>query len=326
MQRRDFITLLGGAVAAWPFTAGAQQASKLPTIGYLGASSEAADRPRRNAFAQRLAELGWVDGRNVKIEYRWADGLVERAGEIAPEFVRGQIDVIVTYGDAYILAVKRATSTIPIVFAAAGDPIGNGLVASLARPAGNLTGRSLQLTDTAGKRLELLRDVVSNLRRVAILFNAADPQVRPELGAVQAAAHTLNLDIIRSEIQSANDVAPAIEQLKGRAEALYVCTDPLVNNNAARINALALAARLPVMHSFRTNAEAGGLISYGPDILDLQRRAADSVDKILRGMKPADMPIEQPTKFDLFINLKTAKALGLTVPHSLLVAADEVIE
>jgi putative ABC transport system substrate-binding protein len=325
MRRREFVILLG-STAAWPVSVLAQKADKLPTLGYLGAQSQAADLSRRAAFAQRLGELGWVEGRNVKIEYRWADGLPERAVEIASEFVQLHVDVIVTYGDAYVLAVKRATSNIPIVFAAAGDPVGNGLVASLAQPGGNATGRSLQLTDTAGKRLELLREVVPALRYLAILFNASDRQVIPELSAAQEAARTLNLEIIRSEIRPAEDVAPAIEPLKGRAEALYVCTDPLVNTIAARINALALAARLPVMHSFRTNAEAGGLISYGPDIPDLSRRAAESVDKILRGTKPADIPIEQPIKFELFINLKTAKALGLTVPPSLLARADDVIE
>ncbi len=324
MRRREFIILLGGA-ASWPVTVLAQKAEKLPTLGYLGA------HPGRRPLTARCfcaaARRTWLgEGRNVKIEYRWADGRAERAAEIASEFVRLQVDVIVTYGDAYILAAKRATSTIPIVFAAAGDPVGNGLVASLARPGGNVTGRSLQLTDTAGKRLELLREVVPVLRHVAILFNASDRQVIPELSAVQEAARTLNLEIIRSEIRPAEEVASAIEPLKGRVEALYVCTDPLVNTMAARINASAFAVQLPVMHSFRTNAEAGGLILYGPDIPDLSRRAANLVGKILRGTKPADMPIEQPTKFELFINLKTAKALGLTLPPSLLTRADEVME
>jgi putative tryptophan/tyrosine transport system substrate-binding protein len=297
----------------------------VPTLGYLGAQSQATDLWRRSAFAQRLGELGWVDGRNAKIEYRWADGRVDRAAEIAAEFVRLRVDVIVTYGDGYVLAAKQATSTIPIVFAAAGDPVGNGLVASLAKPGGNVTGRSLQLSDTAGKRLELLREVMPTLRYVAIMFNA-DLGAVSELSGVQEAARTLNIEIIRSEIRPAEEVASAIESLKGRAEALYVCTDPLVNTIAARINASALTARLPVMHSFRTNAEAGGLISYGPDIPDLMRRAAESVGKILRGTKPADIPIEQPVKFELFINLKTGKALGLTIPASLLATADEVIE
>jgi putative tryptophan/tyrosine transport system substrate-binding protein len=326
MRRRAFIALLGGTAATWPLAARGQQPSKLPTIGYLGANSETVDRLRRAAFVQRLGELGWIPGTSVIIEYRWADGIAERAGDIAAELVRLKVDIIVTGGDAYVLAAKRATATVPIVFTAAGDPVGNGLVATLARPGGNVTGRSLQLTDTVGKRLELLREIVPALRRLAVVFNAADAQVNLERDAVLAAAQTLNLDLIRAEIRPAEDVAPAIEPLKGRADALYACTDPLVNTTAARINALALAARLPVMHSFRTNAEAGGLISYGPDVVDLWRRGADTVDKILRGAKPADIPVEQPTQFDLVIVLKTAKALGLTVPTTLLATADEVIE
>jgi putative tryptophan/tyrosine transport system substrate-binding protein len=323
VRRREFITLLGTIV---PLAAYAQQASKLPVVGYLAAQSEAADRPRRAAFAQRLAELGWVEGTNVRIEYRWSDGVIARVDEIMPEFIHLPVDVIVIGGDSYVLAAKQATSTIPIVFPAVGDPVGDGLVASLARPGANATGLSLQLPDTAGKRLELLREIVPDLHRVAILFNAADPQVDAELKAAQAAAHTLNLDSISSEIRPGEEITAAIDQLKGRAEALYVCTDPLSNSMAPRINALALAARLPVVHSFRVNAAPGGLISYGPDILDLYRRAADPVDKILRGKKPSDIPIEQPTKFELFINLKTAKALNLAVPSSLLATADEVIE
>lgn len=326
MRRRELITLIGGAAAGWPLVARAQQTSKLPVVGYLAAQSEAADRPRRAAFGQRLTELGWVEGNSVRVEYRWCDGVIARVDEIMPEFIHLPVDVIVIGGDSYALAAKRATSIIPIVFPAVGDPVGDGLVESLARPGGNATGLSLQLPDTAGKRLELLREIVPGLHRVAILFNAADPQVNAELGAAQAAAHTLKLDPIRSEIRPAEEITAAIDQLKGPAGALYVCTDPLANSLAARINTLALAARLPVVHSFRVNAASGGLISYGPDILDLYRRAADPVDKILRGAKPSDIPVEQPTKFDFFINLKTAKALDLTVPETLLARANEVIE
>jgi putative tryptophan/tyrosine transport system substrate-binding protein len=223
--------------------------------------------------------------------------------------------------------VKRATKVIPIVIAIMGDPVGSGLVATLSRPGGNVTGLSLVQADTAGKRLELLREVVPSLRRPAILANVANPAAALEFEAAQAAAHTLSLDPIRLEIRRGEDIPAAIESLNGRADALYVCVDPLVNSNRVRINTLALEARLPVMHSFRDNVEqAGGLISYGPDILGMYRRAADLVDKVLRGAKPADIPVEQPTNFALVINLKTAKALGLTLPLTLLGRADKVIE
>ena len=277
-------------------------------------------------FAKRLGELGWTEGSNVRIEYRWADGILSNAGSIAAEFVRSKVDVIVSSGDTYVLAVKRATATIPIVFASAGDPVGNGLVQSLARPGGNVTGLSIELTESVGKRLELLREIVPGLRRLAILFNAGDPLVNAEKGAVLADAHRAGFDLVQSEIRPDQDMAPAIEGLTGRADALYVCLDPFTFVNAGRINALALAARLPIMHSIRQQAEAGGLISYGPDFPSMSRRAAELVDKILRGAKPADIPVEQPSKFDFVVNLKTAKTLGLAVPETLLVAADEVIE
>ena len=223
-------------------------------------------------------------------------------------------------GNPPVLAAKQATSAIPIVFAVAADPVGSGLVASLARPGGNVTGLSIQAPDLAGKRLELLREVVPGLRRLAILANVGNPGAVLEMGEVQAAAHTLGIEVVTLEIRRAEDIAPAFEALKGRAEALYVVADPLVNTNRVRINTLALAARLPTMYDSREYVEAGGLMSYGPNFPDLFRRAGDYVDKILRGAKPADLPVEQPTKFDLVINLTTAKALGLTVPPSLLAA------
>jgi putative tryptophan/tyrosine transport system substrate-binding protein len=224
----------------------------------------------------------------------------------------------VVSGDAQVLAAKRAT--------AAADPVGNGLVESLARPGGNVTGLSRQLTDSTGKRLEVLREFLPGLRRVAILFNAANPLTAPELNTAQAAAANLDLDTVKCEIRRAEDVAPAIEALRDRADALYVCIDPLVNTNGVRINSLALAARLPTMHSSRDNIDAGGMISYGPDITDLFRRAAEFVDKILRGAKPADLPVEQPTKFELVVNFRAAKAMGLEVSPALLARADEVVE
>ena len=319
------MTLLGGATAAWPLAARAQQPAKLPTIGFLGGTTPATWSLFVAAFVQRLRELGWVEGRNVAIEYRWAEGRIERFAEIAAEFVRLNVDVIVTVGGA-VLAAKQATSLIPIVFAAAADPVGSGLVASLARPGGNVTGLSSQFTDLAGKRLELLREMVPSLRRLAIMANAGYPAAVLEMAEVQATTRTLGLDVVTLELRRAEDIAPAFEALKGRAEALYVCAESLVTTNRVRINTLALAARLPTMHSIREYVEAGGLMSYGPNFPDLWRRAGDLVDKILRGAKPADIPVEQPTKFDLIINLTTAKALGLDVPPTLLARADEVIE
>ena len=247
MRRREFITLLGGAAAAWPLAARAQQAGKLPTIGFLGASTPSAESQWVAAFVQRLRELGWIEGRTVAIEYRWAEGRSERFAEIAAEFVRLKVDVIVTIGTAAVVAAKQATSVIPIVFAAAGDPVGTGLVASLARPGGNVTGLSIQTTDLAGKRLELLREVVPGLRRLAIMANVGNPAAVLEMGEVQAAARTLGLEVVTFEIRRAEDIAPAFEALKGRADALYVCADPLVITNRIRINTLALGARLPTM-------------------------------------------------------------------------------
>jgi putative ABC transport system substrate-binding protein len=275
---------------------------------------------------QRLRELGWIDGRTVAIEVRWAEGRVERAAEIAAEFVRLKVDVIVTSGTPQVAAAKQATAVIPIVFAVAGDPVGTGLVASLARPGGNVTGLSVLATDLAGKRVELLREVVPGLRRLAIMGNAGNPVIVLEMGEFQEAATTLGLEAAMLEIRRAEDIAPAFEALKGRAEALYVCQDLLTITNRVRINTLALGARLPAMLASRELVEAGGLMSYGPNFPDLFRRAGDYVDKILRGAKPADLPIELPTKFDLVVNLTTAKALGLTMPPTLIARADEVIE
>jgi putative ABC transport system substrate-binding protein len=326
MKRRAFISLLGGAAVAWPLAARGQQPAKLPIIGYLGPSTRSIDVHRLGALVQRLRELGWIEGRTVVIEYRWAEGRNEHLAEVTAEFVRLKVDVIVTAGTAAVVTAKQATSVIPIVFAVAGDPVGTGLVASLARPGGNVTGLSNQSADLAGKRLELLREVVPSLRRLAILANAGSPIGVLEMREAQAAARTLGLEVVTSEIRRVEDIAPAFETLKDRAEALYVASDPLVTTNRIRINTLALGARLPTMHGQGDNVEAGGLMSYGANYPDLHRRAADYVDKILRGAKPGDIPVEQPTKFDLVINLTTAKVLGLTIPESFLVRADEVIE
>jgi putative tryptophan/tyrosine transport system substrate-binding protein len=325
VRRRDFISLLGGA-AAWPFAARAQQAGKLPTIGFLVAGTPTSHGQWVAAFVQRLRELGWIEGRTITIEYRWAEGRSERFAEIAAELVRRKVDVIVTSATEAIVAAKQATSVIPIVFAAAGDPVGTGLVASLARPGGNVTGLSIQQTDVAAKRLELLREVVPGLQRLAIWANAGSPSNVVEMAEVAATARTLGLEVATPEIRRAEDIAFVFEALKGRAEALYVCADPLATTNRTRINILAVGARLPTMHGTRDMVEAGGLMSYGPNFPNQFRRTADYVDRILRGAKPGDLPVEQPTKFDLVVNLTTAKALGLEIPPSLLARADEVIE
>jgi putative tryptophan/tyrosine transport system substrate-binding protein len=326
MKRREFITLVGGAAAGWPLAAHAQQPVRLPTIGFMGATTPSAGGQLLAAFVARLRELGWIDGRNVAIEVRWAEGRGERFAEIAAEFVRRKVDVILTHNTPPVLAAKQATSVIPIVFATAGDPVGIGVVASLARPGGNVTGLSGEATDTAGKRLELLREVVPGLRQLAILANVGSAYTTLELSQVWPTARLLSLEATVFEIQRTEDIAPAFEALKGRADALYVTPDPVTIVNRVRISTLALAARLPTIYAVREPVEAGGLMSYGPNWPHMFRRAADYVDKILRGTKPSDIPVEQPTKFDLVINLTTAKALGLEIPPTLLARADEVIE
>jgi ABC-type uncharacterized transport system substrate-binding protein len=276
------------------------------------------------AFVQRLRELGWIEGRTIAIEYRWAEGRDERFAEIATEFVRRKVDVIVTPGTA-LLAAKQATSVIPIVFAVANDPVGSGFVASLARPGGNVTGLSLQSTDLAGKRLELLREIVPGVRGLAIIAHVGNPGAVLEMAEVQAAARALGLEVVTLEIRRAEDIAPAFEALNGRVDALYIETDALIFTHRIRINTLALAARLPTMHSVRAYVEAGGLMSYGPNYPDMFRRAAGYVDRILKGTTPGELPIQAPTKYELVINLKTARTLGLEVPPMVLARADEVI-
>src|SRR5262245_47274707 len=324
--RREFISLLGGAAAGWPLAASAAKGEKLPTIGFLGQSTRSAASEWVAAFVQRLHEIGWTEGRTIAIEYRWGEGSSERAAEIAKEFVRLKVDVIVTSGTPQVIAARQATSAIPIVFATAGDPVGAGLVASLARPGGNVTGLATLGADLAGKRLELLREVVPGIARLAIMGNVTNPFTVLELAEVQEAARKLGLGVATEEIRRAQDIVPAFDALKNRADALYVCTDALANTNRIRINTLALGARLPTMHGSRDYVEAAGLMSFGPNFPDLFRRSADYVDKILRGAKAGDLPVEQPIKFDLVINLVTARALGLTIPMPLLTRADEVIE
>jgi putative tryptophan/tyrosine transport system substrate-binding protein len=272
------------------------------------------------------AKLGWIEGHNVAIQYRWGEGRSGRYTEIAAEFVRLKVDVIVTSATAAVVAARQETSVIPIVFAAATDPVGSGLVTSLARPGGNVTGLSLQQADLAGKRLGFLGELIPALQRLAVLADVGNPAAALEVGELQAAAGKLGLEVAISRIRRVEDIEPAFEVLKGRAEALYVVSSPLLTTNRIRISSLAAAARLPTMSGFREYVEAGCLMSYAANFPDLFRRAADFVDKILRGTKPADIPVEQPTKFDLVVNLTTAKALGLTVPNTLLATADEVID
>jgi putative ABC transport system substrate-binding protein len=325
VRRRTIITLLGGAVA-WPAAARAQQTNRVPIIGFLGGATPSAESQRSAALVQRLRELGWIEGRTVAIEYRWAEGRGARFAEIAAEFVRLKVDVVVAAGTAPALAAKQATSVIPIVFAFAGDPVGTGLVASLTRPGGNVTGLSNQATDLIGKRIELLREIVPNFRRLAILANAEYPAAVLELGEVQAAARTLGLEVTAFKIRGPQEIAPTFEALKNHAEALVLVGDPLMSSNRIRIITLALAARLPAIYVQREYVDAGGLISYGANFPDLFRRTAEMVDKILRGAKAADIPVEQPTKFELIINLTTAKVLGLKISETFLLRADEVLE
>ena len=323
MKRREFIVLVGSASFAWPLAARAQS-KKLPTIGLLGTDALAWTQWTA-AFVGRLSELGWIESRTIAIEYRWDDARPERDAVIATEFVRLGVDVIVTFGGA-VATVKQATSIIPIVFAVATDPVAGGLVASLARPDGNVTGLSIQSTDLAGKRVELLREIVPRLRRLAIMAYAGNRQALLEMSEVQGAARKFGLEAMPHEIQRAEDIAPLFEALNSQADALYVVEDALVVANAPHIIAFSLSARLPTIFGNREHAKAGGLMSYGPNFPELFRRTADLVDKILRGTKPSDIPVEQPTKFQLVVNLSTAKALGLNIPESFLALADEVIE
>jgi putative ABC transport system substrate-binding protein len=324
MRRRDFITLAGGA-AAWPLAARAQRAAKSRTIGVLATGTSATQGGWLAAFVQRLREKGWAEGQNVKIELRWGEGRNERFAEIAAEFVRLNVDVIVTTGGA-VPATKAATSTIPVVVAGATDPVGSGYVASLARPGGNITGLSLESTDLVGKRLELFRKIVPDLAHLAIMLPTGNSAVRLEEAEVQAVSRTLGIDVTTLEIERAQDIAPTFESLKTKADALYVVSSPFTTTNRIKINTLALALHLPTIYGYRDFVDIGGLMSYGPDFPDVWRRAAEYVDKVLRGAKPADLPVEQPTKFGLAINLTTARALSLAVPDTLLALADEVIE
>jgi putative tryptophan/tyrosine transport system substrate-binding protein len=322
-KRREFITLLGCSAVGWPLEARAQQPRR-PTIGFVGANASVWT-PWTASFVRRLGELGWIEGRTVAIEYRWSEGLSERIAEIAAEFVRLKVDVILTNWTS-VSALKQATPTIPIVFVLAIDAAGSDLIASLARPGGNVTGLSAQSAEIAGKRLGLLREIVPQLRRLAIMAHVDSHGAVVEMEQIQAAARALGVDIATLEIHRAEDIASAFAALKAQADALFVVNTALMTANITRVNTFALTARLPTIFANRIFVQAGGLMSYGANYSDQLRRAAEYVDKILRGAKPGDIPVEQPTKFDLVINLITAQALGLSVPPTLLALADEVIE
>jgi putative ABC transport system substrate-binding protein len=325
MRRREFVAGLGSA-AAWPVVARAQQPA-MPVIGYLGPTTAAgsSETKETSAFVQRLRELGWVEGRNIVIEYRWAQGRAEFGTELT-EFIRRRVDVIVTVGNQFARLAKRATSVIPIVFAVAADQIGTGLVESLARPGGIITGFSGQRIDIAAKRIDLLHKVVPGLRRLAVL-TPVGPASALEIDTVRTAAGSLGTEVKTFEIRKTADISFAFDDMKGQADALYVAGGASLGVvHQTRILVLALTARLPTMFANKEWTVAGGLISYGVDLPNLWRRSAELVDKILRGTKPADIPVEQASKFELVVNLVTAKALGLTIPETLLALADEVIE
>jgi ABC-type uncharacterized transport system substrate-binding protein len=325
VERREFIWLIGGAAAAWPLALHAQPA-KSPVIGFLVPGSQASHGAWVAAFARRLSELGWTDGRNIAIEYRWAAGDNARMAEFAAEFVQRKVDVIVSSANGVNIASK-ATSSIPIVFAAFNDPVATGIAKSLAQPGGNVTGLTVQPSDLASKRIDLLREIVPKMRRLSALANVAGSGFLQETASIRAAAAALSIEADILELRTADDIPPALARLKGRPpDALYVLSEPLVNANKVQILQAVTEARVPTIFGFREFVEAGGLISYGANFPDLFSRAAEFVDKILRGAKPADMPVQQPVKFDLIVNLKTAKALGLTIPEAFLLRADEVIE
>jgi len=325
VKRREFIGLVGGA-AAWPAAARAQQLGKVYRIGVFSAGSP----PLTTAFTalpDALRALGWIDGQNILLENRFADNRLERLPELAAELVRLKVDIIVTYGTLAPLAAKQATSTIPIVMCDAGDPVGSGLVVSLARPGGNVTGLSLMSPDLAPKRLQMLKELLPALSRVAVLWNAANPYPARVYKETEIAAKSLGIEVDSIQVRGAADFDDAFNLLmKRRPDALIAVEDPLTGAHGQQIADFAVKSQLPSMYGLRAYADRGGLITYGPSLVELRRRAAGYVDQIIKGAKPADMPIQQPTKLELIINLKTAKALDLTVPPSLIARADELIE
>ena len=327
MRRREFITLLGGA-AVWPLAARAQQMGKVPRIGYLGSSSPSLEPHFVEAFRQKLRELGHIEGENIAIEYRWAEGQDRRLPELATELVRLQPNVIVTAGTPGALAAMQATKTIPIVMASSGDPVGAGLVASLARPGGHVTGFTIVGPQIEGKRLDLLKEAVPELSRVAVLWNPSNPALVSYFDTIENAGRTLRISLDPvAEVRRANELDNAFFAIaSARPRALLVVADRFLLAHRKRIVEFAAAKRLPGMYPYREYVEAGGLMSYAPSNIELFRGAATYVDKILKGAKPGDLPVQEPTKLELIVNLKTSKAIGLTVPESFLLRADELIE
>ena len=326
MGRRGFITLMAGAAIACSLAARAQRSEKMYRIGSLTAGGLPVPE-LRPVFPDTLRDLGWVEGKNITIERRYAEDRLDRLPELAMELVRLKVDLIIASGTLAPLAAKHATSTIPIVMTTAGDPLGSGLVTNLARPGGNVTGLSLMVPDIGGKRLELLKELLPSASRVAVLWNAANPYPALVFKETERAAKTLDVQIQSIEVRAPDDFVGAFEIVKrDRPDALITVEDPLTIDYRRQIIDSAADFRLPAMHGVREFVQVGGLMSYGASIGDLVRRSAGYVDKILRGAKPGDLPVQQPTKFELLINLKTAKALGIAVPPSLLARADEVIE
>ncbi len=327
LRRREFVTLLGCAVAAWPRAARAQQSGKASRVGFLGNSTAALEANLVEPFRDGLRNLGYEEGRNILIEYRWAEGKYERFPTLIAELIALNVDVIVTAGTPASLAVKKATSSIPLVMVAVGEPVATGLVASLARPGGNITGVTSISPEIEGKRLELLREVVPQISHIAVLWNAGSPVQVIQERETRTAADLLGMKMLSLGVRTLEEIEGAFTTIvRERPGALFVLADRLFLHNRARIMNFAAQQRLPGVHAYRELVEAGGLMSYGPSYAGMHRRAAYFVDRILKGSNPGDLPVERPTTFELVINLKTAKALGLDVPPMLLARADEVIE
>jgi putative tryptophan/tyrosine transport system substrate-binding protein len=324
MQRREFITLLAGVVASWPHAVGAQQTGKLPRLGFLTAGR---DSPGLPALLDGLHQLGWTEGKTIIVDYRYAENRNDRLAELAAQLVHLNVDIIVAAGTLAPLAAKRATASIPIVMTSAGDPLGTKLVSGLARPGGNVTGLSLMSPDISGKRLELIEQIVPDITRVAVMWNASNPYPALVFRQTESAARQLKLEVQSLEVRAPDDLNTALEAaMREKANALITVEDPLTVNYRMQIADFAVKNRLPTMSGLREYVEAGGLLSYGPALDDLYRRAAGYIDKILKGAKPSELPVEQPTKFELVVNLKTARMLGIKIPPDMLAIADAAIE